>query len=123
MIRAPDDAADEGSEHGDGKRLARLTLLAHRVAVQQRSRRGRGARCVNQDRGNRAAVHAAAVDAQQQTDGGNQIHTEGEGDQQSHAHRRGHARDGTEKNAAQCAEEGHQENLDIAKDGAVAASK
>ena len=84
-----DDAADEGREHGDGKRLARLTLLAHRVAVQQRGRRGRGARRVNQDGGNRAAVHAAAVDAQQQADGRNQIHAEGEGDQQRHAHRGG----------------------------------
>ena len=118
-----DDAADEGREHGDGKRLARLTLLAHRVAVQQRGRRGRGARRVNQDGGNRAAVHAAAVDAQQQADGRNQIHAEGEGDQQRHAHRGGHARNRTEQNAAQRAEEGHQKHLNIAKDGAVAASQ
>ena len=70
---------------------------------------------MNQNGGNGPAVHAAAIDAQQQADGGNKVHAEGEGDQQGDAHGGRHARDGAEENAACSTQQRHQQHLGIQK--------
>ena len=98
--QSTDDAAAEGSEHCNGQSLAGLSLLAHGVTVQQGGGSSRGAGGMDQDGRDRAAVHTAAVDAQQQADGRDEVHAEGEGDEQRHAHGGGHARDRAQQNAA-----------------------
>ena len=64
--QSTDDAAAEGSEHCNGQSLAGLSLLAHGLTVQQGGGSSRGAGGMDQDGRDRAAVHTAAVDAQQQ---------------------------------------------------------
>lgn len=98
--QSTDDAAAEGSEHCNGQSLAGLSLLAHGVTVQQGGGSSRGAGGMDQDGRDRAAVHTAAVDAQQQADGRDQIHTKRERNEQRHAHGGGHARDRAQQNAA-----------------------
>ena len=118
-----DDAAAEGGEHSDGQCLAGLPLLAHGVAVQQGGGCSGRAGGVDEDSGNGTAVHTAAVDAQQQADGRDEVHAEGEGDEQRHAHGGGHARDSAQQNAAQCADEGHQKDLGVGPDSRIAGKK
>lgn len=98
--QSTDDAAAEGSEHCNGQSLAGLSLLAHGVTVQQGGGSSRGAGGMDQDGRDRAAVHTAAVDAQQQADGRDQIHTKRERNKQRHTHGGGHARDRAQQNAA-----------------------
>jgi len=98
--QSTDDAAAEGSEHCNGQSLAGLSLLAHGLTVQQGGGSSRGAGGMDQDGRDRAAVHTAAVDAQQQADGRDQIHTKRERNEQRHAHGGGHARDRAQQNAA-----------------------
>ena len=98
--QSTDDAAAEGSEHCNGQSLAGLSLLAHGVTVQQGGGSSRGAGGMDQDGKDRAAVHTAAVDAQQQADGRDQIHTKRERNEQRHTHGGGHARDRAQQNAA-----------------------
>ena len=98
--QSTDDAAAEGSEHCNGQSLAGLSLLAHGVTVQQGGGSSRGAGGMDQDGRDRAAVHTAAVDAQQQADGRDQIHTKRERNEQRHTHGGGHARDRAQQNAA-----------------------
>ena len=64
---------------------------------------------MNQNGRNGSAIHAAAVDSEQQADGRNQIHPKGEGNQQGNTHGSCHSGNSTEKNAARSSEEGHQE--------------
>ena len=115
-----DDAAAEGGEHGHGQSLTGLALFAHGVAVQQGGGSRRGAGGVDQDGGDGAAVHAAAVNAQQQADGRDEVHAKGEGDQQSDAHGGGHAGDSAQQDTAQCTQEGHQDDLRVAPDSRIA---
>ena len=98
--QSTDDAAAEGSEHCNGQSPAGLSLLAHGVTVQQSGGSSRGAGGMDQDGRDRAAVHTAAVDAQQQADGRDQIHTKRERNKQRHTHGGGHARDRAQQNAA-----------------------
>lgn len=98
--QSTDDAAAEGSEHCNGQSLAGLSLLAHGLTVQQGGGSSRGAGGMDQDGRDRAAEHTAAVDAQQQADGRDQIHTKRERNEQRHAHGGGHARDRAQQNAA-----------------------
>ena len=58
-----DGAGDEGADGGRGERLRGPAGLGHLVALDGRDDRGGLARGVEQDRGRRAAVHAAVEDA------------------------------------------------------------
>ena len=75
---------------------------------------------MDQDGGDGAAVHAAAVDAEQQAHGGDEVHTKGEGDQQGDAHGGRHAGDGTEQHAADSTQQGHEQDHGVKKDIRVA---
>ena len=106
--QSADDTAAERGEHGYRQCLARFTFLCHGIAIQQSSSSRRSSGSMNQNGRNGSAVHAAAVDPEQQTDRGNQVHAKGEGNQQGNTHGSCHSRNSTEKYAACSAEERHE---------------
>ena len=77
--RDTDDAAEEAGGVGQRQRPPRLAPGGHREAVIGGQRVDRGARRVDQDRGDRAAIHRRAVDAEQHGEPDDGIEREGGG--------------------------------------------
>ena len=77
-----DRAGEEGAQRGGGERRAGAALFGHLVAVDRRDHAGTFARQVDQDRGGRAAVLRAVVDAGQHDQGRDR--RQAEGDRQQH---------------------------------------
>ena len=69
-----DRAGDERGDRGDAERRARAALARHLVAVDAGDDRGRLAGHVEQDRGGRAAVLGAVVDAGEHDDRARRVH-------------------------------------------------
>ena len=103
-----DGAGEEGAERGGGERRSGLALLRHLVAVDG----GDGGRAlageVDEDRGGRAAVLGAVVDAGEHDQRRHRL--EGEGDGQQHGDRCGRA------DAGQNADEGAEQHAHEAVD-------
>ncbi len=104
-----DGAGEERAERGGGERRAGLALPRHLVAVDGGDRGGRFAGQVDQDRGGRAAVLRAVVDAGEHDERGDR--REGEGDRQQHRDGRGradpgqHPDEGAEQHADEAVEQ------------------
>src|SRR5690606_7576211 len=96
-----DEVGDDRGIQCRLERLLGMALLGQRVAVQQCAGGGGRAWGANQDGGDRAAIHAALVDADEQQDRGDRLHREGKGQRQRHRHGGGQPRyrtdDDTEK--------------------------
>jgi hypothetical protein len=83
--------------------------LGHLVALQSRDH-GRGfTGRVEQDRGGRAAIHAAVVDAGEHDEGARRLDVVGDREQQRHGHRRADARQHTHGRAEHDADTGVQQ--------------
>lgn len=63
------------------------------------------------------------LEAVQQADGRDQIHTKRERNEQRHTHGGGHARDRAQQNAAQSSDKGHKDDLRVGPDSSVAGKK
>ena len=81
-----DAAGDEGADGRDPERGPGAAVARHLVAVERGDDGGRLARNVDQDRGGRAAVLGAVIDAGEHDQGGRRVEPEGE--RQQHRHRR-----------------------------------
>ena len=101
---------DEGADGGDGQRGARAALLRHRVAVDAGHHRRRLAGDAHEDRGGRAAVHRAVVDAGEEHDGAGGVEPEGGGQQEADPRQRAHAGQHAHEGADRQPDEGVEEH-------------
>jgi hypothetical protein len=83
-----DGATDEGPDGGDRQGRTTAALLGHLVAVDGRDGAGCLPRDAEEDRGDRAAVHRAVVDAGQHDDRRGGLHAVREGQEQRDGRRR-----------------------------------
>ena len=104
-----DQAGDERADRGGGERRAAAARAGHLVALERRDDRGALARRVEQDRGGRAAVHAAVVDAGEHDQRAGRVELVGDRQQQRDGQRRPdagqHADGGAERDADQRVEQ------------------
>ena len=104
-----DAAGEERAERGDAQRRPGAALARHRVAVDADHHRGRLARHVQHDRGGRAGVVRAVIDAGQHDQRGDRRQLEGErqqhGDGGDRPEARQHADQRAEQGAGQAVEE------------------
>ena len=107
-----DGAGDERADGGGGQRLGAAALARHHVAVDGGDDRARFARRVEQDRGGRAAIHGAVVDAAEHDEGGGGIELGGDRQEQRHGERRAdarqHADGGADRDAQRRPEQVHR---------------
>jgi hypothetical protein len=101
-----DAAGDERADRGHAERGPGATAARHLMAVERGHDRGGFARNVDQDRGGRAAVLGAVIDAGEHDQGGRGPKAEGEGQQH------GNGRDRAD--AGQHADQGAEETADEA---------
>ena len=106
-----DRAGDEGADRRGGERLRGPSGPCHEVALEGRHHRRGLARCVEQDRGRRAAVHAAVVDAGEHDEGRDRLEAVGHGQQQRHRHGRADARQDADEGAEEHADDGVEQVL------------
>ena len=111
-----DQATDGRSEQRHLQRLERLSLRGHGIAVKQRCRIGGGAGSIDQNRGNGAAVSAAAVDSQQHQNRHGGIHAVGERDAKNNTEVRGQAGNGTNHDTDSQAKRNNQKVLPLHQD-------
>jgi hypothetical protein len=104
-----DGAGNEGADGRRRKRLCRTPRLGHFVAFDRRHHRRRLARCVQQDRGGGAAVHAAVVDAGEHNEGAGGFQGVGDREQQGNGHGRAQARKDADGGAQEYADHGVEE--------------
>ena len=111
-----DRAGDEGADGGGGERLGAAALARHHVAVDGGDDRAGLARRVQQDRGGRAAVHGAVVDAAEHDEGGGRVEVGGDRQEQRHGQRRAdagqHADRGADGDAERRPEQVHRGERD-----------
>ncbi|MDH6592308.1 hypothetical protein M2165_002197 [Variovorax sp. TBS-050B] len=104
-------AREEGAEARRRERGAAPPLLGHLVAVDHRHHGGRLARQVDQDRGGRAAVLRAVVDAREHDQRRHGRQRIGRRQQQRHGGHRADAGQHADQRAEQAAEEGIEQVL------------
>ena len=102
-------AGEERAERGDGERRAGAALARHLVAVDAGHDRRGLARQVDQDRGGRAAVLRAVVDAGQHDQAGHRLEIEGERQQHRDGGDRADAGQHADQRADQAADEARSE--------------
>ena len=83
-----DRAGDERADRRGRERRAAAALARHQVALERGHDGRRLAGRVEQDRGGRAAVHGAVVDAGEHDEGGGRVEVEGDRQQQGDGQRR-----------------------------------
>ncbi len=107
-----DQPGDERADRRRGQRRPAAALARHLVALERGDDRGALARRVEQDRGGRAAVHAAVVDAGEHDQRGGRVELVGDRQQQRDGQRRAdagqHADRGAERDADQRVEQVHR---------------
>src|SRR3546814_3980879 len=89
-----DYPGNEAGKGGDSECPAGATGLGHRIAIEAADHAGCFAGHPHEDRGGRAAIKRAIVDARQQDDGAGRV--EHDGDRQEHADRGGRAEPGND---------------------------
>ena len=95
-----DRTADHGSQAGHAECFAGLSLLRHRVTVERRHDRRGVAGSVDQDRGDRTAVHGTIVNAAQHTQRADRIKAVAHRQQHCDADRRAQSRECANDDAA-----------------------
>ena len=107
-----DQAGDERADRGRRQRRAAAALARHLVALERGDDRGALARRVEQDRGGRAAIHAAVVDAGEHDQRAGRVELVGDRQEQRDGQRRPdagqHADRGAERHADQRVEQVHR---------------
>ena len=111
-----DEAADGGGVQCHLQRLERLSLDGHGIAVKQSRRVGGGAGGIDQNRGDGAAVSAAAVDSQQHQNRHGRLHAVGEGNAKNNTEIRGQAGNGADHDADRQAKRNDQKVLPLHQD-------
>ena len=106
----------ERADRGDRKRGARASLPRHLVTVESGDHGGRLARNVDQDRGGRAAVLRAVVDAGEHDQGAYRGQPEGDRQQHRDGRDRADARQHAHERADQCAEKTEQDVVGLGRD-------
>ena len=109
-------AGDERADRRDAQRRAGAALPGHGVAVDAGHHRGGFARDAQQDRGGRAAVLRAVIDAGQHHDRLGGVEPEGERQQDADAGERADARQHPDQRADQAAEEGVPQHVGPQRD-------
>ena len=104
-----DGAGDERADGRGGQRLRGSAGFGHLVALDRGDHRRRLARCVQQDRRGRAAVHAAVEDAREHDERRAGADVVGDGQQQRHRHRRADTRQHADGGAQQHSDHGVQQ--------------
>ena len=102
-------AGDERSDRGHAERSTGAALARHLVAVEASDDRGRFARHVEQDRGRRAAVLRAVVDAGQHDHRAGRIELERQRQQHRDRRRRSEAGQHADHGAEEDADEAHRQ--------------
>ena len=97
-------AADPGADRRDAERRAGAAFLRHGVAVDAGHHRRGFARNAHQDRGGRAAILRAVIDAGEHDDGLRGVEAEGHRQQDGNAGQRPDARQHADQRADQAAE-------------------
>ncbi len=124
MPSGGDGAGDERADGGGGERRPAAAGLGHLVAFERGRHRGALARRVDQDRGGRAAIHAAVVDAGEHDQRAGRIELEGDRQQQRDGQRRADAGQHADRGAEQHADQREQQVHRLQRDGeAVAAGR
>ena len=83
-----DRPGDERADGGGRERRAGAAVAGHLVALERRDDGGAFARGVEQDRGGRAAIHRAVIDAGEQDEGRGRLDLEGDRQEQRDGERR-----------------------------------
>ena len=96
--------ADEGTENADCKRLSRLALLRHRIAVKAGVDGRRGTGDVDEGCGDKTAADAADIDGNQHDEALYGLHGIGERNKQCNAEGGGQTGDTAEDNADEYAQ-------------------
>jgi hypothetical protein len=73
-----DRPGDEGADRRGGERRTCAAAACHSVTLQRGDDRGTLTRRVQQNRGRRAAIHRAVIDAGEQNEGGGRVDLEGD---------------------------------------------
>ena len=103
-------ARHEGANRGDGEGGARAPAAGHLVAVDAGHHRRRFPGNAHEDRGGRAPVHRAVVDAGEEDDSARGVEAEGGGQQEADPRQRAHAREHPHEGADEAADEGVEEH-------------
>ncbi len=117
MPSGRDRAGDERADGGGGERRPAAAGLGHLVAFERGRQRGALARRVDQDRGGRAAIHAAVVDAGEHDERAGRIELEGDRQQQRDGERRPDAGQHADRGAEQHADQREQQVHRLQRDG------
>ena len=109
-------AGDERADRRDAERRAGAALLRHRVAVDAGHHRGGFARDAHQDRGGRAAILRAVIDAGEHHDRLGGVEAVGHRQQDADAGERADAGQHADQRADQAAQEGIEQHVGPERD-------
>ncbi len=112
-----EDAADAARHRRHAERPARLAALRHGIAVPAGHGRGARARRVHQDRRDRPGIGVGREQRGEHGERRDRLHHHREGQQERDRHRGADARQDADDDAADGAEQHHQQDVGVEKNG------